>query len=76
MKEYIETNYEKRGRGYTFLKEGLTEWLKRYATGDHATGNYPADYDSAVEVSKGLGITELEMADMYLGGARFCSDVH
>jgi hypothetical protein len=73
VKLYIEDNYKKRGRDYTFLKEGLTEWLKRFATGDRAKGNYPADHDSAVEVGKRLGITELEVAEMYLGGRNFAT---
>ena len=68
FKNYIETRYELRSREYNFLKEGLTEWLKRFATGDRSTGGYQNAYEDTVEVAQLTGINELELARTYLAG--------
>ena len=68
FKNHIETTHKPRTPEYNFLKEGLTEWLKRYATGDPSKGGYPEQYKDAVNVAKRVGITELELAKAYLEG--------
>jgi hypothetical protein len=68
FKNYIEDNYARRSDDYNFLKEALTEWLKRYATGDPGSGGYPWEYREAVQVAEHANISELELAEAYLGG--------
>jgi hypothetical protein len=68
FKKYIEDNYEHRSDDYNFLKEGVTEWLKRHVTGDMANGGYPAEYEEAVYVTRAGKISAAQLAHAYLGG--------
>jgi hypothetical protein len=68
FKNYIETKFTRRSDEYNFLKEALTEWLKRYATGDPNTGGYPWEFREAVQVTEYAKISEPDVADAYLAG--------